>query len=107
MFVLSPEGNGMDCHRTWEALLLGNIPVVRRNPLVGLYDGLPVLVVDDWADVTRERLAGWAATLESKRFDFRPLFREFWMKRIAGHQLPCLDPMTFGEFRHWLTNRGV
>ena len=28
-FVLSPRGGGYDCHRTWEALLLGSIPIVK------------------------------------------------------------------------------
>ena len=27
-FVLSPPGNGLDCHRTWEALLMGAVPIV-------------------------------------------------------------------------------
>jgi hypothetical protein len=30
-FVLSPPGNGVDCHRTWEALLMGAVPVVRSS----------------------------------------------------------------------------
>ena len=28
-FVASPSGNGLDCHRTWEALLLRSIPIVK------------------------------------------------------------------------------
>ena len=28
-FVLSPFGCGMDCHRTWEAICLGSIPIVK------------------------------------------------------------------------------
>ena len=27
-FILSPAGIGLDCHRTWEALCLGCIPIV-------------------------------------------------------------------------------
>ncbi|CAF4378106.1 unnamed protein product, partial [Adineta steineri] len=27
-FWLSPRGNGLDCHRTWEALYLDTIPIV-------------------------------------------------------------------------------
>ena len=73
-FELSPQGNGVDAHRTWEALLLGTIPIVRRsfredllpschaagvtasrtpqsNAIDALYEGLPVVVVDDWAEV--------------------------------------------------------
>lgn len=32
-FVLSPPGNGPDCHRTWEALYLGAIPVVLETQM--------------------------------------------------------------------------
>jgi hypothetical protein len=55
-FVLSPFGNGMDCHRTWEALLCGCIPIVRGPVFSELFDGLPVLIVDKWEDVTSQLL---------------------------------------------------
>ncbi|WP_171026137.1 hypothetical protein [Mesorhizobium comanense] len=46
--VLSTVGNGLDCHRTWELLYLGCIVVTRTSPLDPLYEGLPVIIVDDW-----------------------------------------------------------
>jgi hypothetical protein len=55
-YVLSPHGNGLDCHRTWEALVLGCIPIVKTSPLDPMYEGLPVLIVQKWSDVTRELL---------------------------------------------------
>lgn len=29
-FVISPPGRGLDCHRTWEAIYLGSVPVAER-----------------------------------------------------------------------------
>jgi hypothetical protein len=58
-FAISPHGHGLDCHRTWESLVLGNIVIVRRSSLDPLYDGLPVVVVDDWKDLTPENLQRW------------------------------------------------
>ncbi len=55
-FVLSPFGNGMDCHRTWEALLCGCIPIVRTSVFRELFDELPVLIVEKWEDVTLQLL---------------------------------------------------
>lgn len=55
-FVLSPHGNGLDCHRTWEALALGCIPIVKKSALDPMYEGLPVLIVNEWHDVTPELL---------------------------------------------------
>ena len=64
-FVVSPMGYGIDCHRTWEALLLGSIVVTRHLPIAPLFEGLAVWSVDDWGElrdpaaaaVQRERLA--------------------------------------------------
>ena len=40
-FVLSPRGNGLDAHRTWEALLVGAIPSARRHPHTALCTHTP------------------------------------------------------------------
>lgn len=47
----------MDCHRTWEALALGAVPVVQRSSIVELYQNHPVLVVDDFLQVSNATLA--------------------------------------------------
>lgn len=46
-FAWSPHGNGLDCHRTWEILLLGAYPIVKTSSLDELYRDLPVLVVEE------------------------------------------------------------
>jgi hypothetical protein len=61
-FVLSPHGNGLDCHRTWEALALGCIPIMRSSPLDPMFEGLPVLIVKEWRDVTPELLNNFQPT---------------------------------------------
>jgi hypothetical protein len=32
-FVISPPGRGLDCHRTWEAIYLGSVPVVLSSAI--------------------------------------------------------------------------
>ena len=50
-FVLSPPGAGPDCHRTWEALLLGAVPVILRSSLAeSLIEGTGIHAVDTWED---------------------------------------------------------
>ncbi|NGX58300.1 MAG: hypothetical protein K940chlam3_01205 [Chlamydiae bacterium] len=49
-FVLSPDGNGIDCHRTWEALYLKAIPIVTRSINVEFYADLPIIILDSWED---------------------------------------------------------
>lgn len=50
LFVPSPAGNGLDCHRTWEALYLGAIPVVLEKEYCG-DKNWPVLVINSWQDL--------------------------------------------------------
>lgn len=65
-FVLSPFGNGMDCHRTWEALLCGCIPIVRSSVFNELFEGLPVLIVDKWSDISLQLLVTALADFKDK-----------------------------------------
>jgi hypothetical protein len=55
-FVLCPQGNGLDTHRMWEALLMGAVPVAPHSTLDALYTGLPVLLVDDWDFIDEDLL---------------------------------------------------
>jgi len=55
-YVLSPHGNGLDCHRTWESLALGCIPIMKSSSLDPMFEGLPVLIVSDWSMITEELL---------------------------------------------------
>jgi hypothetical protein len=55
-YTISPHGNGLDCHRTWEALVLGCIPILKTSPLDPMFAGLPVLIVKKWSDITQTLL---------------------------------------------------
>jgi len=56
-FILSPRGNGLDCHRTWEVMMLKRVPVIKREGSVEhLYKDMPVLFVDDWTDLNQMNL---------------------------------------------------
>jgi hypothetical protein len=53
-FVCSPSGGGLDCHRTWEALCLGCVPIIKTSKMDPLFNDLPVWIVKDWSEVTAE-----------------------------------------------------
>lgn len=96
-FVASPMGNGYDCHRTWEALALGCVPIVNlslvanRGPLQRLYSMFDIWIVQDWSEVTPQRLQSW------KRRPTGPLDVAFWKDLLASfgasrqHQKNFLD----------------
>ncbi len=81
-FVLSPRGNGIDCHRTWEALYMGAIPIVRSSSSDLLYKGLPVLIVQDWEEITEELLLQKWEELSPLLQDLEPIYYPYWHARI-------------------------
>jgi len=83
-FVLSPHGNGLDCHRTWEALALGCIPIVKTSKIDHLYEDLPVLIVQDWSDVTLELLNNTVESFKNKNFNYERLNLEYWINIIKN-----------------------
>lgn len=52
-YCISPEGNGIDCYRTWEALYMKTIPICQRSILVEEFaKTFPIYIVDDWKDLS-------------------------------------------------------
>mmetsp|Transcript_79867 Transcript_79867/g.248998 ORF Transcript_79867/g.248998 Transcript_79867/m.248998 type:complete len:98 (+) Transcript_79867:3-296(+) len=64
-FLFSPVGNGFDCHRTWEALVLGCIVIAQDNPVVREFTGrsLPIVLAADAASITTADLDRWQSAL--------------------------------------------
>ena len=97
-FTISPRGRGMDCHRTWESILLGSVPVIPDLPINSLFQTLPVVIVKDWAQVTPQFLEQEQQRILSQTFDFAPVLLETWRRRIHGKtDLPSLRK-TYQDF---------
>jgi hypothetical protein len=87
-FVISPHGGGYDCHRLWEALILGCIPIVKTSPIDTLYEGLPVLIVNEWSDVTIELLTKTIVEFKekeiNKKFVYEKLSLQYWIHKFKS-----------------------
>ena len=101
-FVLAPFGHGLDTHRVSEILLMGGIPVMRKSSISSCYDdsdnylnknkavkrgSIPVVIVDKWEDVTKERLElEWEriAKIPPSQWDWKRLFINHWIERILN-----------------------
>ena len=81
-FVLSPFGNGYDCHRTWEALSLGAIPIVRAKQFKDLFADLPILNVDEWSDVTQELLETTIREFKDRKFNYEKFTLKYWTDQM-------------------------
>lgn len=82
-FVISPHGNGLDCHRTWEALCLGCIPIVKSSGIDSLFDDLPVWIVREWKDVTLDAMKRKLEEFKSKSFKYEKLTLAYWRNLLA------------------------
>lgn len=85
-FVLSPFGNGKDCYRTWEALYFGAVPIVQRTYFSEeLYRDLPVLVLDDWNDLSDQLLQDFAVRFlraHALQWNYDILWNSYWKNKI-------------------------
>jgi len=54
-FAICPEGNGIDCHRTWECYYLGVIPVLLESVFtIELQKKMPCILLEHWDDFNME-----------------------------------------------------
>ena len=88
-FVLSLKGNGIDAHRTWEALYLGGIVITLRSTLDPLYEGLPVVLADRLEDIADPRnLVRWSEQylpLTVREEVWGKLDARRWMDKLRQH----------------------
>lgn len=83
-FVASPRGNGVDCHRTWEALYLGAVPILDHEDRVGCLEGLPVLETRNWRELGRETLNRTWEEIMKKPYNYERLRFSYWKHRIEA-----------------------
>lgn len=101
-FVISPEGNGIDCHRHYEALIAGCIPIVEYNDHIQeKYKGCPILYTKDYTEITEAYLLQRYNEMLDTEYDFSKLMLDyydeetrkeikkcgnFWMKSTTGKE---------------------
>jgi len=89
LFVASPRGNGIDCHRTWETLLMGSIPIVDKNFIFDGYKNLPIIQVDDWEDLFKTDIL---QEYENQYYkgnlfnNMEEITMDFWIKKIMSQK---------------------
>lgn len=82
-FIVSPLGNGFDCGRTWEIMLMGAIPVIHRFAGVRGYSegGLSVVNVTGPEELTPANQQLWLSTFNQSNDPYKLSF-EYWHNRI-------------------------
>lgn len=79
-YIISPHGNGLDCHRTYEAMCLGCIPVVRSSSLDLLYKDMPIIILDKWDDFNIEELN--KRSISINKISKEKIYLKYWVNLI-------------------------
>ncbi len=85
-FGLSPRGNGLDCHRTWELLYMGASPIVMSSSIDPLFEGLPVLIIKDWNEVTEDFLNAKWEEMSQQTFHLERMYAGYWLEMISSYK---------------------
>jgi len=99
-FVISPEGNGIDCHRHYEAFMAGYIPIIEDcDNIREKYKGCPILYTKDYSEITESYLNEKYEEMIHTTYDFSRLLMSsyskveqyqikengnYWANRLAG-----------------------
>lgn len=102
-FAISPEGNGIDCHRHYESLLAGVIPIIEDSPQMRVtYEGCPVLWTRDYSEINESYLLSVYSEMLETTYDFSRLLlsnyceqnrqeirvcSEYWINRSPNKSL--------------------
>lgn len=81
-YVLSHHGVGLDCHRSWEALILGHVLIVQKSSLDPLYRGLPVIIVDDWREIEPLSIGEKLNIDPGKKYQLEKLTNRYWIEKM-------------------------
>jgi hypothetical protein len=79
-FVFSPLGHGSDCHRTFEIVAMGAIPIVPYYAGLRAYSfhgNMSIISVRGWEEITESALKGWVRTYTHSS-DPKTLTKEYW-----------------------------
>ena len=82
-FCISPEGNGEDCYRHYEALLAKSIPIIQQPKLassyiLSKYARLPVLFTEDYSELTEDYLIHQYNLMLDTEYNFEKLKLSYW-----------------------------
>ena len=82
-FVISPEGNGVDCHRHYEALMAGCIPIVEHHDGIReKYWGCPILFTTDYQEINETYLLQQYEEMKDQLYDFSCLRMDYYSESL-------------------------
>lgn len=84
LFSISPNGNGIDCHKIWESLYLKTIPIVTKSINIDYYSDYPILIIDDWESFRKEDITIELYNKIIKKYDNSKLELNHFLEKILN-----------------------
>jgi hypothetical protein len=81
-FALSLHGAGVDCHRHWEILSVGSIPLIKSSFLDPLLEGLPVILYKHISQINEGYLSVEYNRIRPFLKNREKLYRKFWINEF-------------------------
>ncbi|MGK2948934.1 MAG: hypothetical protein ACSLFP_10190 [Acidimicrobiales bacterium] len=82
-FSASPHGNGLDAHRTWEGLALGQVVLVPTSSLDPLFDDVRAVPISSWDDITEANMRRWLVEAADIPHPSPALISAHWVDRMS------------------------
>lgn len=87
-FVASPPGSSVEGHRTWEALYVGVIPIVKSSVTMDYFKKLkiPLWVVDEWSelDSVSEKILEEKYKVIQENSSMDAMYMDYWIDKIKN-----------------------
>lgn len=85
-YTISPHGFHADCHRHWEAILCGCVPITIKHEFLEPFSEAPILFLNSWDELTEELLI--SKYDEINRKNWKMATREYWIDYIKNYKYP-------------------
>lgn len=87
-FCVSPRGNGIDCHRIWECIYVGCIPIIKKDDILYTYfKDLPILWIEDYNIIDKEYLIKQIDIFNNYEKNIDKSKLTYWIKDIKNNIL--------------------
>jgi hypothetical protein len=87
-FVASPPGSCVEGHRTWDALYIGSVPIVKSSVTIDYFEkiGMPLWSVKDWHELDNVTERDLIEKFESikKKGDQTTIYMDYWCDKIRN-----------------------
>lgn len=87
-FVASPPGSSVEGHRTWDALYIGTVPIVKSSITIDYFEkiGVPLWSVKDWHELDNitEKDIEEKFEIIKKKSSIETIYMDYWIDKIKN-----------------------